>query len=93
MTQRQYSFVTSLRNLRIEQPLGANWTIAGSLKISNSQSVAKRLVTNFLRDRIGPVEVDQILNGDPFMYALSEYPVEDTSEHKQLEVLLTLPRY
>ena len=87
MTQRQYCFVTSLNNLRIDQPLGSNWTIAGDLKISNSQSVAKRLLTDFLRENIGTLEANHVLSGRPFVYALSEYPFEDTSQEKQRDVL------
>ena len=87
MTQRQYCFVTSLNNLRIDQPLGSNWKIAGDLKISNSQSVAKRLLTDLLRENIGTLEANHLLSGRPFVYALSEFPVEDTSQEKQRDVL------
>ena len=89
MTQKQYSFVTSLYNLKIEQPLGSNWEIAGDLKISNSQSVASRLVTELLREHIGILEVNYILSGRPFVYSIAGFPVEDTSEQKQLEVLFS----
>ena len=89
MAQQQYSFVTSLINLRVEQPMGSNWVIAGHLKISNSQSVAESLVTEALRENIGTLEVNHILSRRPFVYSVSEYPVEDTSEKKQLEVLKT----
>ena len=89
MTQKQYSFLTSLINLKIDQPIGSNWTIAGDLKISNTQSMAKRLVTESIREHIGTLEVNHILSGRPFVYSVSEYPVEDTSEQKQLEVLLS----
>ena len=87
MTQRQFSFVTSLNNVRIDRPLGSNWTIDGDLKISNSQSVAKRLLTDVLRENIGTLEVNHILSGHPYVYAVSEYPVEDTSQEKQMDVL------
>ncbi len=87
MAQRQFSFVTSLNNLRIDRPLGSNWTIAGNLKISNSQSVARRLLTGSLRQNIGALEANHILSGRPFVYAVSEYPVEDTSLEKQMDVL------
>lgn len=86
----QYSFVTSLYNLRVAQPIGANWTITGDLRISNTLAVSKRLVTDLLRANIGFLEADHILSGNPFVYALSEYPSEDTSEEKQMEILQAL---
>ena len=73
--------------------MGSNWTIAGNLKMSNSLSVARRLVTESLSECIGKLEVNHILSGRPFVYSLSEYPVEDTSPKKQLEVLATHLRY
>ena len=88
MAQREFSFITSLENLRIDRPLGSNWTIAGDLKISNSQSVASRLLTELLKELIGKLEVNQILSGRPFVYSVSEYPVEETSEEMQKELLV-----
>ena len=87
MPQNQYSFVTALKYLKINKPLGANWNITGELKISNSRSVAERLVTNALRQSAGALEADQILNGKPFVFSIAEYPVEDSSYEKQLSVL------
>lgn len=89
MPQRQYSFVTSLLYLKVDKPMGANWNIIGDLKISNSESVAKRLVTSLLSEQIGNLESRQILSGAPFVYAISEYPIEDTSPEKQMSVLFT----
>ena len=89
MPASQYSFVTSLYNLKPETPLGANWRIAGDLKISSSTSVANGLITNTLRDQIGGLEINRILSGDPFVYATANFPVEEASEESQLSLLVT----
>ena len=89
MPREQYSFVTSLRDLKVDKPIGANWKIAGELKISTSSSVAKRLMTNSLGESIGKLEIGRILSGDPFVYAVSDYPVKDASAERQLSILFT----
>ena len=89
MKTDQYSFVTSLYHLKVATSLGANWSIASELKVSSSKSVADSLVTNFLRERIGTLEVNRILSGDPFLYAKAGFPTEDASEKSQLALLFT----
>ena len=44
-------------------------------------------MTNALRENAGALEAEQILNGNPFVYSIAEYPVEDASHEKQLSVL------
>ena len=89
MTANQYGFITSLFYLKANTPLGANWSIAGDLKISNSNSVANGLITKSLSDKIGQLETNRILCGDPFLYAKAEFPVVETSEKTQLSLLFT----
>lgn len=87
MTQDNYFFVSSLYGLKLSEPLGANWQIAGALKISSSKTLAKSLVNDLFRRQIGELEVTRLLDGYPFIYAVTEYPVEDVSEDRQLSVL------
>ena len=89
MPTSQYIFITSLQYLKPETPLGANWGIVGDLKISNSLSVANRLITTTLQDRIGQLEINRILSGDPFVYAIASFPLEGASEESQMSVLFT----
>ena len=89
MRRHRFSFVTSLHHLKVDRPLGANWTIAGDLKISTSSSVAKSLTTPSLRQNIGELEARRILSGAPFLYATPESPGDDVSENRQLSILFT----
>ena len=89
MPASQYSFVTSLYHFKPDTPLGANWSIAGDLKISNSKSVAARLITNQLPSRIGELELQRILSGDPFVYTVATFPLDEATEENQLSLLFT----
>ena len=89
MVANQYGFVTSLFYLKTGAPLGANWGIAGELKISNSKSVANGLITAAFSEKIGQLEENRIRSGDPFLYAKAEFPAVETSEEMQLSLLFT----
>ena len=86
-SRQKYSFVAPLEYLGFTRPLGTGWQIANDLHISTSQSLARRLINPSLHQSIGDIEVSTILSGKPFLYALSEYPHEDTSPETQLNLL------
>lgn len=83
----RYSFVASLNNLRFDRPIGNSWNITDDLKITNSKSVANRLVTDLFREEAGNLEARAILAGKPLLYVDSEYPLDDTSPEAQLYLL------
>lgn len=84
----KYCFMASVENLRIDKPIGRGWEIAGPLRITNSQSVAGRLVNMPFRDQAGNLEARAFLSGKPFVYAIGEYPLEDDSVDGQGDLLL-----
>ena len=87
MLSRKYSFVASLEGLKIGGPLGSGWTIAADLKLSSSETLAKKLVNpQFIRS-IGQIETKEILSGKPFLFAIADYPLEDTSPEAQMSLL------
>ena len=63
MPSDKYRFVAALDFLRVDVPLGSDWTIAADLKISTSVTVAKRLLNSPLQSSIGKMESDAILSG------------------------------
>ena len=87
--RRKYAFVASLKFLTIDKPLGRHWKIWGNLGISNSKAIAEEILSGSMPELIGGLEVRQILSGDPFIYALADYPDEDTSEARQMDLLFT----
>ena len=83
----QYSFVAAIDHLRIEKPIGSGLQIAGPLKLTNSTTVARRLVNNLFGKEIGQLEARSLLSGGPYVYAVAEYPLEDQSPTAQLRLL------
>ena len=67
--------------------MGSSYDIAAGVKISNAPGIAKGLVDMSLRQRIGEIEASYILNGSPFLFARSDYPLEDTSPEAQMRLL------
>lgn len=87
MPAKKYSFVASLHDLTIVGPLGAGWTIAADLKLSTSETIVKKLINPPFIGSIGHIEAAEILSGKPFLFALAEYPLEDTSPEAQISLL------
>ena len=87
MIPKKYSFVASLKSLKVDKPLGSGWNIAADLKISTSATIAKDLVNAPLRNGIGEIEAEAILSGSPFLFAKSDYPLEDPSPEAQMRLL------
>ena len=87
MPSVEYSFVASLDSLKIDEPLGSDWSIAADVKISTSRTLANNLMNSSLRLSIGDIEANEILNGKPFVFAVSEYPLEDTRPEAQMLLL------
>lgn len=83
----QYSFLASIDNLRIDRPIGNGWQVAGPLRITNSTTVAQRVVNDFFQGQVGELEARTFLSGKPFVYAIAEYPLQDDSPDGQLELL------
>lgn len=87
MPPEKYSFVASLESLSVDGPLGSGWNLAAGLKISTSETIAKGLVNALLRHSIGEIEAKAILDGSPFLFATSDYPLDDTSPEAQMRFL------
>ena len=87
MPSIEYSFVASLDSLKIDEPLGSDWNIAADVKISTSGTVANKLMNSSLHLSIGDIEANEILSGKPFVFAVSEYPLEDTGSEAQMLLL------
>ena len=87
MPARKYSFVASLQDLKIGGPLGWGWTIAADLKLSTSETIVKKLINPPFIGSIGHIEAAEIQSGKPFLFALADYPLEDTSPESQISLL------
>jgi hypothetical protein len=87
MPARKYSFVASLQDLKIGGPLGSGWTIAADLKLSTSETIVKKLMNPPFIGSIGHIEAAEIQSGKPFLFALADYPLEDTSPEAQIGLL------
>lgn len=87
MSAKKYNFVTSLENFVVEGQLGSQWTLTADLKISTSMKVASKIVTPPLRRSIGDIEANAILSGNPFLYTITDYPLDNTSPESQLQIL------
>ena len=87
MPPNKYSFIASLESLKVDGPLGSGWNIAADLKISTSTTIAKSLVNESLSYSIGEIEATDILSGKPFLFATSDYPLEDLSPGAQKRLL------
>ena len=83
----KYCFLASLDNLRFDKPMGKGWELAGPLRITNSKSIANRLIRSELRIGMGALEVAPFLEGKPYVYAVGEYPLEDDSPEGQAKVI------
>lgn len=87
MPSKKYSFVASLDALKVDEPLGSGWAVAADLKISTSGTIARGLVNAPLRSNISEIEAKAILGGKPFLFATSDYPLEDASPEAQIRLL------
>ena len=87
MPARIYSFVTSLIDVKIGGALGSGWTIAADLKLSTSETIIKKLMNPAFIGSIGHIEATEIQSGKPFLFALADYPLEDTSVEAQVSLL------
>lgn len=87
MAAEQYSFIAPLEFLKIDGRLGSEWTIAADLKLSTSITIAKKIVNSPLTRQIGEIEANTILDGSPFLFTTSDYPLEDSSCEAQMNLL------
>ena len=88
MTSQEYCFVATIENLQIDEPMGSSWNIDADLNITNSPTIAKRIVNPTLYERAGKMEADDILSGEPFVYAIGSYPNDDDSAKTQMKMLM-----
>ena len=88
MPPQDYCFVAAIENLRIDEPMGSSWNIDSDLNITNSQTIAQKIVNPTLYERAGKIEADEILSGAPFVYAIGPYPNDDDSAETQMKILM-----
>ena len=55
----KYCFLASLANLRFDKLMGKGWELAGALRITNSKSIANRLI----HDEVGGSRNREPLDG------------------------------
>ena len=87
MKSPDYSFVASIENLHVDGVMGSSWNIGADLKITNSRTTANKISNPTLSNLAGKLEIDQILSGEPFVYAMGPYPLDDDSQDTQMKLL------